>query len=589
MFKINPRIKFFIITFLSLIGSYFFALDNDFVGDDIGRILNNNELNSLRSSLTGELGDRPLLMFVMWIEKAFFGHHGEGFRVINLLFLALAATQLLDLILEVSDSENENKTFMAGIVAFIFALHPLHNQSINIAIQGGVVMSGGLGIFSMKYFYRWLSSGKNKHIALSALAMILAMLFKPIVSFIPLYFLVVLYANKKFDFSHIKKLVPHFLALGLPLIFYFGLKKNNQFSLSPFSYFLVQNEVLFTYFRLILFPANMKYLYDFDAPANIFWNKNLLYLLAHFGIIFTTWKYLRRKNHFILVLGFYLSFLPESSFFAINHLAYEHRTFFPLVFTFLFIGVNAIDFEVWKSKFLKTGVLIIFLSCIILNQVRNFQIKPMGNWLLHTIETSETHHAFNFSSIIILLKGFGPEVVKPMIDKYKQKHSDSPSYKVLFEIYRYYEKPTEKMQALKNISEGLKKKIFDKTQRMTIVSFFADELNKGNIDTESLMLLEKTLDSQMMYFKQDKSLYYKLIVFYPDFAKKILDNKVFKDPAYYTQIDRLRILCILSSYYEQKIVGLKEEVESALAVNPDSSDLKRCWGLVTSGKDILAN
>jgi hypothetical protein len=124
---------------------------------------------------------------------------------------------------------------------------------------------------------------------------------------------------------------------------------------------------------------------------------------------------------------------------------------------------------------------------------------------------------------------------------------------------------------------------------MTIVSFFADQLNKGDSDTESLMLLERLLNSQMMYFKRDKTLYYKLIIFYPDFAKKILDDKFIKDPAYYSPIDKLRIQCVLSSYYEQKIPGLKEEVSRALALNPSSPELKRCWELITSGKDILAS
>ena len=67
------NIKIIGLIFISLLCSYFFVLNNGFLGDDYTRIFINPELLSFKTAIGGELRDRPLLMLSMWLDRQIFG------------------------------------------------------------------------------------------------------------------------------------------------------------------------------------------------------------------------------------------------------------------------------------------------------------------------------------------------------------------------------------------------------------------------------------------------------------------------------------------------------------------------------------
>ena len=254
--KLNPNnYKFFIFLsfFLLSLISYLYALNGDFVGDDIGRVLNNAELFSLKSSLTGELSDRPVLMLSMWIDNFLFHLNPIIMRVENLLIHSFVGLQMYYFINEFKERiTNKNNYLVNYLICCLFILHPLHSQTIYIVIQRGVLLSSLFGIISLRFFIKYASDAKLTNFLISILSFIIAITSKPIIIFLP-FGLVIFQklVNKDKLKNSIFVYFLYFISLLIPVYYYFHLKLNNQLSSStpsPISYFLTETQVIFTYF-----------------------------------------------------------------------------------------------------------------------------------------------------------------------------------------------------------------------------------------------------------------------------------------------------------------------------------------------------
>jgi hypothetical protein len=93
----------------------------------------------------------------------------------------------------------------------------------------------------------------------------------------------------------------------------------------------------------------------YNLPLFKAWN--WVYLLSHLVIFGVGLRlFLQKKILGLIVLGFYLSVLPESGFFPIDHVYFEHRYYVPMFF--ILIGVYSLF-----SKYKIAPVLVLFL-CI---------------------------------------------------------------------------------------------------------------------------------------------------------------------------------------------------------------------------------
>jgi hypothetical protein len=364
-------------------------------------------------------------------------------------------------------------------------------------------------------------------------------------------------------------MAPYVLVLLAPVFFYVFLNKNIQtLAISPLSYFLTQTEVLFTYFRLMTFPYGLKYLYDFYPPKDILLNINWLYFFLHLGIIFTALRLLNDKLQRLIFAGFYLSFLPESSFFPIEHLAWEHRTYFPMVFLSLLIANIFIKYEI-KFKSLQMVALVLIPTYLMLNQVRNFQIKPVSNWMLHTLENSESHDHFNFSFTTQLL-GIEYPGLEPVIDKYRKLYPDSLIYKGLIAAYDYEQDPV--FSRLETLASYTKDEIPYSKIRSWLNSFIFDVTRKEGLTSTENLFIEKLLSAQLKIFFAQEHEYKKLIFTYKKIASQLIEDNG-KNDFRLENVDTFRIRTNLTQYYHLVFPGLSQEISKELMKNQVDSKL----------------
>jgi hypothetical protein len=558
----------FAIIFCVTVASYAYALNNGFIGDDILRIQDNPELGSLSAAISGELADRPLLMMSAWLDNIL-GLTPALMRLVTIFLHALVAFELY-LFIEERSKAPKNSHLAFG-VALLFALHPLHSQSVHIIIQRGLILATLFGILSIRYFFKYILDDNKQALSISVLTFILALLSKPIVFFLPVFYLIAGFRLRKKGIAY---LLPYLLSLGIPVFFYLGLKKNIQdtFNETPLQYFLIQVEVLFTYFRLMFFPYGLKYLYDVKV-SDFAW----IYLLAHILILTLGLKFLRDRLLWILFCGFYLSFLPESSFFPIIHPVFEHRTYFPLIFLFSFFGIWSV-----QSSYSKTILKIIPLMAIFylgLNQLRNFQIKPVLAWKKHTLQNSSSYHNFNIGFTLDLIRAKDFKEADKNLILYERLYPGAIQYEILRTIYELRIQSHHQLSLINKMTELVVQSFDGEVPRNAGNRILVEYYSRPGTTIKDQIILEHILSLQMKTFfgplrenfKQAQTHYYMM-------ANEILKTSELESLT--TKENILKIKAILQYYFAESFPGLREEVESELLKNPNSEVLTRLKQMV---------
>lgn len=564
--------KIFISLFSICFLSYYYVINGDFIGDDVGRILFNPELFSFKDAIFGDLGDRPLLMFFMTALNKLFGMNVIAFRIFSIFIHSLVGYQLYKFILELNDSKDAH---IANTVSFslaaLFCCHPLNNQVITTAIQAGVLLSGLFGLLTLRYF----NQSDNSKVSLIKIYFFyfLGVISKSNIIFIPFS---IFFSEKFKGIKEKKKLLLGFLIISIiPAIYYLFFNKNvQQYTVGFLKYFLVQNEVLFVYFKLILFPKNLQFLYDFNVPKDVFFNINWLLFLAHIFLIFIVIKYLKSAKLKWIFISFYLSFVPESSFFPIQHLAFEHRTYFALIFFTLFWGVLFAD-KVNKAnlKFFRFSVLTVGVIYLFLNQERNLDVKRYRDWALANLQHSSQYSFNNYQFTYLLMRAGNIEEVRPYIEKYELEFK-SESYDVLRDMLYYFEKKYDKEYITNLFFKRLQEDSLTTNARFFVNKFMLEEIAHKSIDFSLLSNLEKTLALQLRIFFKNKQMFKSIISNYFSLVE-FLNRPEMIDKFKLDEVNFLKSKVLVCYYFDKKCDGLALELDTQLGKNPDSKLLKR--------------
>ncbi len=174
------------ILFLSVFAAFFPALTGQWVWDD--RAISENALVAAADGLykiwfepsknAVESHYWPLTYTTFWFEHRLWGNHPAGYHFVNVFLHALNAILFL-WILRRSQSRGSE------IAALVFALHPIHVESVAWAIERKDVLSG---LFYLASLYAWIRAKEESRPAFHALgilALILAMLSKSMAISLP--------------------------------------------------------------------------------------------------------------------------------------------------------------------------------------------------------------------------------------------------------------------------------------------------------------------------------------------------------------------------------------------------------------------
>lgn len=585
--------KYFVFSFcfIATLLSYLIVLHADFIGDDVSRILLNKEIISIKTALTGDLGDRPILMLVIsLIYKAFGNLDTIYYRVVGIFFHILAAMQLYFLLLEINvNSESENKHRVAFFVTLLFCLHPLHNQVITTSIQMAVSMSAFLGIYSFRIFRKNIDDLKWSKFLGSWVLLLLAFLTKPIISFLPFLYLGYW---KRINLKWHKKIVLYsfyFLLLFIPIVYYKFFGKNIQNTkVKAFEYFLIQTEVWVSYFKLIILPINLKFLYDRERILNFLDLSKWIYLIGHVIFLYLCHKVTKNRILFYILLCVYISFLPESGFFSIYHLAFEHRTYMPLIFIFIWLGTFLIQNKnVEKLEkiplILMSGLSVVYL---LINQNRNFEVKTYRSWAINTLEQSDSYHYSNYLFCYLLARNGHYDDVAKFVTMYQEKYKDM-DYFILKDIVAFFKSPIrERTTWLGVFLNYANSTNITNHGRYFVNKVLIDDISNNTKQLDDLVLIGKILSYQLKIF-------FTFPLFKPFIEKYVYLNSFLLDSVNSENVKRidpetyfaLRASRVGYLGYQDK--SLLSEIVEALKKNPTSTvflDLKRKLEIINGSK-----
>lgn len=327
------------------------ALHGDFFFDDNLRIADFSVLDGkivfvpqpayaegLGPLLAKILPDRPLLMLTIWLNYAADGIRPYWFKATNVFLHAGTAWIFFHFVRSAQTFLGMKKTlwlpFAAGLV---FLLHPLNSQAVTMVIQRGVLMSSAFGMLSLICAFAFLSGRGWLFSQAAGFFLLLGLLCKSNTFSVPLIIcLFAFIAGKTKDLKEV--LIPMLLACVFPVVFYLWFQDNfhpqSTSATNWLNYGLVQSQVVFHYLKQVFWPFEFNISYP--IPINVSFGEVWPYCLGHLGIFVLA--VIQAKERPMVTAGiaaFYLSLIPESSFFPIPHVVFDHRMYFPLIFFLL--------------------------------------------------------------------------------------------------------------------------------------------------------------------------------------------------------------------------------------------------------------
>lgn len=261
---------------------------------------------------------RQITFFTFYLNHLVNGDNPGGYHLVNVT-IHIANAMLLYFLLS---AFFERWLAIAG--ALLFLVHPIQTEPVLYVYQRSILLACFFSLLAIIALVRkrpWLAgflffcAFESKEAALAVPLAVAAM-----------------YAgsNRRYRIGLIAAtLVVAIAALGVlsyrnePTV---GIQAAEQ--ISPFTYFLTETRVFYTYIGLLFFPSPQSLEYEFSKPASF------LPLLGIFAITAAAWALFRHERWRIpagCVLTFLFLLAPTSTFIPSADFAFEHRLYLPML------------------------------------------------------------------------------------------------------------------------------------------------------------------------------------------------------------------------------------------------------------------
>jgi protein O-mannosyl-transferase len=302
-----------------------------FIWDDDSYLLNDVALGSWRGLFfiwfhplkAGIPQYYPLTFTTLWIEFHLFGLKPLELHVFNVLLHATSAIVLWRLLrrLEVSGS---------WLIAALFAVHPVHMESVAWISERKNVLSGLLYLLSLSAYLRY-SPVRGRWYALSLFLFILALLSKSVTSSLPVAVLLILYWKRgSITRRDIVLLAPYFL-LGAAMGIVTSWMERNvvgargpEWNFSLAQRILIAGHALWFYAAKLYWPNPLIFTYprwNLDTTNSTLF----LYPGAAAAMVVLLWFYRKQigRGPFVAVLFFAISLFPALGFVNVFPMRYS--------------------------------------------------------------------------------------------------------------------------------------------------------------------------------------------------------------------------------------------------------------------------
>ena len=334
----------FLIVFFGIL-SYLTGLHAEFQFDDYETIVENPLIKHLDLNI---LWDHYKSRFLTNLSFTL-NYLGAGldvfwWRLTNIFIHILSALAVYHLTLLIFKTPkikryqwpDQEQYFFALFCALIFLVHPVQTQAVTYIVQRSTCLAGFFYLTAL-YFYLKARLGEKSYLW-AILFAFLGMLTKPIIISLPVAVILCeicfFHFEKKIDARRTAAIIflalpPLIIALFLFPIYTWPDKiKMAGHTFTQPAYLLTEFNVLVTYIRLLFLPVNQNLDYDYKIVHSFFDFPTPL-SFSFLAALIVAGLFMLKKEPLLAfgILFFFITILPQSSFFPLPDVIFEHRLY----------------------------------------------------------------------------------------------------------------------------------------------------------------------------------------------------------------------------------------------------------------------
>jgi hypothetical protein len=368
--------RFNLVAFGLIAAMVLIAYSNTFTAsfhfDDNPSIIENSTIRHVtpESIMSILLGQRPVvylsIMFNYWIGGLnVVGWHifNIGVHILTSIFVYLLV--LWTLMLPACGNDYAEKARrIALFCALLFGVHPVQTESVTYIISRTELLATCFYLASFLFFIKQATTGKFRYAVGLLVSALLSMGSKEWAVTLPALLLVYDYlflAEGKFK-TVLSRWYMYLLA-ALPWAIVFrtlnltspggaggvGFNLASATGITPWTYLLTSQNVIWTYIRLLILPINQNLDYDYKIAKTLFELPTIISFLGHLSILALALVLFWKKGWKLIpfaVAWFYIGISPTQSFVPVVDVIFEHRVYMPSIgFFFAFIVAYEMVFD----------------------------------------------------------------------------------------------------------------------------------------------------------------------------------------------------------------------------------------------------
>ena len=313
-----------LLTFLA----YSPALNGDFIWDDDLHITKKKavigEESFKRIWTTSDAVYYPLVLTTFWVEWRLWSGQPMGFHIVNVLLHVINAILLCFLFHQLGIK-------WAWLGGAIFALHPVHVESVAWITELKNVQSGFFYLLTLLFYLRFLDNRRRQWYLATLIMFLAALLSKPSTVMLPVILLIIhWWLNRPLQKKDIFSIVPFFVLSALASLWTIWEQQYHSGAIGPeWSIGLLERTVIagyniWFYIIKLLFPYNLTFFYprwEIDPLSIIAYFPLALLLILYLASLknYTAWG----KSVFIALSYFIITLFPTLGFFNFYFMRYS--------------------------------------------------------------------------------------------------------------------------------------------------------------------------------------------------------------------------------------------------------------------------
>lgn len=241
----------------------------------------------------------PLTVTSYAIDHALFGMDPSFFHLHNVLLHALNGILVFILIFMIS----QGSFAAATVTALLFAIHPLHVESVAWVAERKDVLSGLFSFAAMIFYWQFLVRRSKRFYLLSILCLALGLFAKFMAVSVPAVF-VLMELQRRESFKKIfLRMIPFAVLAGIFTYIHMALHNSTTAS-QPWSLLRGVDSLAF-YLTKTFYPANLSAFYEQNV-VHVIWWEYLVAALAVIASLFVAARFKAQRSAILFGFGFFL-------------------------------------------------------------------------------------------------------------------------------------------------------------------------------------------------------------------------------------------------------------------------------------------